>query len=248
MWSLLRSFFRYRLRFALSLVIFTILILFFLFLLMSNRWVTLQIAEIKNQQENREIAVLIENRNLWEEVQSIPYIVDIYDSKMIPGSIYAYVTVDQIEHVTFVVDTLRDMGLQPELRNTTQLSELETYQQLEVFFRIFLICYIVVFFIVFVIEVKLFFSWDHRQLFLLKTLGYSNGYLCGYTVLKLFIVILLASVVAYGTFEVVTLCFRWTHSAMIFFLPILSMTFIFLLEIPILYHKIKKIEITSIFE
>lgn len=246
MLSLIFTFFRYKIRFWLSFIIFIILFLFFSLILVNYSKTNLKIQDVENKETNRELMVEIRNKDILANISEIEYIETVDIEDVDNNSFFVTIFVDIEKHVDYVEARLKELELNPYLVNHSSVSELESYKTTEFFLKIFTIIFVILFVIIIYIEVKLLFLWDNKNTIMLKVLGYHNNTIYHITMAKIYLLLLLASITSSIFLLIINPLFKINISILLILLPIIIAFIISFLQTPILISKIKKATITQI--
>ena len=148
MLSLVYTFFRSKIRFFLSLSIFTILFLF-LSLILANYFATnVKIQAIENKENNRELMVEVKDKNVLETINEIEHIEKTSVEEISANYYFVTILVDIEKNVDYVETKLKELDLSPYLVSYSSTSELESYKTVEFFLKVFTIILIILYVII----------------------------------------------------------------------------------------------------
>lgn len=243
--QLIFVFLREKTKFILSLIVFSLIFTCFYFVIGNYSNSLYQIEKILNQEEHREITVLITNEEQMDYIQKIKQIEKIRENKITSKEIYLHILVDSEENVDEVMNTLKSFQLDPQLDKKAS-SELEIYLELKEFYQLLTIVLLITIVIVFMIEINLLLFWDRKNIIFLKILGYQNLMICGITLAKIDLLIIISNIIALLVFGVGNVFFHLSINSIVLLAPLLTVMVLHLLQFPILLWKVKKIGISNI--
>ena len=240
--NLLKPFFRSNIKFILSLVVFIVVICLLNFLIGYEVKINKEMSIIENKENNREITLMLNDESLLKKVEEFDNIEDIEIVK-IGNSYIVNVLVETTNELELVVSNLNKLGIQTSLLDNSNQDELNTYKSVKLIFNIFIIIIIAFLMIIIYVQIKLLITWDMNNISLLKVLGYNDFYICNLTVGKLYILVILASVISTMLFILFNLLFELNIIIPLLFMPSIITIILVIIQYPVLLSKIKKINI-----
>lgn len=238
--NLLKSFFRSKIKVILSLLVFIIIFISFTFLLYYKERVNVEIKTIENKVNNREITFMLNNDLLLDEIRKNENIENI-DVYTMGETLIVTIIVDETNNINRVIDSLDDIGIEVTSSDSSMRDELNNYESIKLIFNIFIIVVVIFLIIIIYVEIKLLIVWDIKDISLLKILGYSNLYICELVISKLYILLILAWIISMILFSL----FNWSITIKLLTIPLIC-SIIIIVQIPMLYFRIKKITITDV--
>ncbi len=240
--KLVFSFFREKLRFILSCFIFTFVLLFFLFTISSYNEVEEEIEELKGKITNTEWTINIMDSSLKPFIENLEHVTikETHDA----GFIISYKISIEEKYVKEVLAKLDKDEFNVQNSNEDILSEIESEESAQQFYRSFIFAVFVFTIGIFYIETRLLLAWDNKNIIFLHILGYPN-YLIGILMeLKLLFSSTVSAIFAcliFATFDHVI--YPWQY-----FLPLIVSISIIIIQYPLLMRRIKKLQLTNLFD
>lgn len=248
MLSLVYTFFRSKIRFFLSLSIFTILFLFLSLILANYSATNVKIQAIENKESNRELMVEVKDKNILETINEIEHIEKTSVEEISTNYYFVTILVDIEKNVDYVETKLKELDLSPYLVSYSSTSELESYKTVEFFLKVFTIILIILYVIIMYIEIKLLLLWDNKNIIMLKVLGYRNYIICYITMMKIYLLLLLSGGLSLCILLIINRILSINVNISFMLFPIVTAFIISFLQIPMLIARIKRKNINQIYD
>lgn len=240
--TLISTFFRAKTRFILPLIIFTVLTVILICFLENYNKTIVEIDKIKEKTENRKIVVLLENNVTVDDIYKMNHIESIELRGDLNSSTYATILVEKESNMKEVMLELKNMGTNPSVFNDDSQIELNSHKELESFYKTMIIVVIITFIIITLTEIKLLLTWDEKNIKFLKIMGYQDHTVCIITLLKIFLLILMAIIISLVSLILLDTFLNFSfHLSTILFLVIILMVII-VFQIPFLLSKLRKFD------
>lgn len=237
--TLISTFFRTKIRFALSLIIFTTLTLILVCFLENYNNTITKIDKIKEKEENKKIVVLLENNITADDIAKIDYVQSVELRGNLNSSTYATIVVEKENNLGNVMSKLKSLGMNPSILSDDTDIELNRNKTLESFYGTMIIIVIITFIIIIFTEIKLLLMWDEKNIKFLKVMGYQNYTICIITLSKIYMLILISIILSSILLILfhVFFNFPFNFSTILFLVAILII--MNSLQIPFLLRKIR---------
>lgn len=237
---LLKTFFRSKMKFILSLIIFIIINLCIVFVLNYREKINDKIEIIENKTNNREFSMITNDIEIVNELYD-NINVESLDYTELNGQYYVRILVKNINSIMEIENYLKNKNIPLSLDNDIYVDELDVYQSTKLLFNIFLIILFIILIITVYIQIKMIISWDTDYMIMLKILGYSEYKLLFLTFLKVFSVIFLACIISIIIISIINI-FLIEGLSLIFSLIATGISLaIIIIQQPIFLMKINRI-------
>ena len=245
--TLIYTFFREKKRFFMSLSVFIVLSLMLTYALENYQFQLSKMEAIQNKEEYRTIKVFLEKEEDLEQVQNHAHVVKIEKEGTFSGFINYTVYIDEEKNRESVVNDLKAQGFEAAVKENGG-PELDSYKQLALFYQVFCFVLVAMVVIILFLEIKLLLLWEQKDNALLKIVGYRTKMITGITLTKLLVLLTISNVVALILFLLGNGVMKIPLNKELLGVPFAMVILILLIQIPWLWRKINKIDITDAIE
>lgn len=237
--TLISTFFRTKIRFVLSLIIFTTLTLILVCFLENYNNTITKIDKIKEKEENRKIVVLLENNITVDDIVKIDYVQSVELRGNLNSSTYATIVVEKENNLGNVMSKLKSLGMNPSILSDDTDIELNRNKTLESFYGTMIIIVIITFIIIIFTEIKLLLMWDEKNIKFLKVMGYQNHTICIITLSKIYMLILISIILSSILLILFHVFFHFPFNFSTILFLVATLIIMNFLQIPFLLRKIR---------